>query len=40
VNLDLEKKVAELAETLKRCQDERKAAEEVAENSRKELERR
>jgi hypothetical protein len=39
VNLDLEKKVAELAETLKRCQDERKAAEEVAENSRKELER-
>jgi type IV secretory pathway VirJ component len=38
-NLDLEKKVAELAETLKRCQDERKAAEEVAENSRKELER-
>jgi hypothetical protein len=31
--------VAELAETLKRCQDERKAAEENAENSRKELER-
>jgi hypothetical protein len=38
VNLDLEKKVAELAETLKRCQDERKIAEEDAENSRKELE--
>jgi hypothetical protein len=38
-NLDLEKKVAELAETLKRCQDERKAAGEDAENSRKELER-
>jgi DNA repair exonuclease SbcCD ATPase subunit len=39
VNLDLEKKVAELAEALKRCQDERKVAEEDAENSRKELER-
>jgi hypothetical protein len=38
-NLDLEKKVAELAEALKRCQDERKVAEEDAENSRKELER-
>jgi hypothetical protein len=38
-NLDLEKKVAELAETLKRCQDERKIAEEDAENSQKELER-
>jgi hemerythrin len=38
-NLDLEKNVAELAETLKRCQDERKAAGEDAENSRKELER-
>jgi seryl-tRNA synthetase len=31
--------VAELAETLKRCQDERKVAEEDAENYRKELER-
>jgi hypothetical protein len=31
--------VAELAENLKRCQDERKVAEENAENSRKELER-
>jgi seryl-tRNA synthetase len=39
VNLDLEKKVAELAETLKCCQGERKVAEENAENSRKELER-
>jgi hypothetical protein len=38
-NLDLEKKVAELAETLKCCQDERKVAEEDAESSRKELER-
>jgi predicted nucleic acid-binding Zn-ribbon protein len=38
-NLDLEKKVAELAEALKHCQDEKKVAEEAAENSRKELER-
>jgi type IV secretory pathway VirJ component len=38
-NLDLEKKVAELVQTLKRCQDERKVFEEDAENSRKELER-
>jgi hypothetical protein len=38
-NLDLEKKVAELAEALKRCQDEKKVAEEAAENSRKEIER-
>jgi hypothetical protein len=38
-NLDLEKKVAELAETLKRCQDKRKVAGEDAENSPKELER-
>jgi hypothetical protein len=37
-NSDLEKKVSELAETLKKCQDEKKIAEEVAENSRKELE--
>jgi hypothetical protein len=36
-NLDLEKKVAELAETLKRCQDERKVAEENVENSEKSL---
>jgi DNA repair exonuclease SbcCD ATPase subunit len=35
----LEKKVAELAEVLKRCQDEKKVSEEAAENSRKELER-
>jgi methylthioribose-1-phosphate isomerase len=37
-NLDLEKKVSELAETLKRCQDEKKIAEEAAENSQKDLE--
>jgi Rad3-related DNA helicase len=44
-NVDLEKKVAELAEALKRCQDEKKIAEdgkriaeETLENSRKELE--
>jgi myosin heavy subunit len=38
-NLDLEKKVSELAEVLKHCQDEKKVAEEAVENSRKELER-
>jgi predicted nucleic acid-binding Zn-ribbon protein len=38
-NRDIEKKVAELAEALKHCQDEKKVAEEAAENSRKELER-
>jgi chromosome segregation ATPase len=38
-NHDLEKKVAELVEVLKRCQDEKKVAEEDAENSRKGLER-
>jgi hypothetical protein len=37
-NLDLEKKVAELVEALKHCQDEKKVAEEAAESSRKELE--
>jgi hypothetical protein len=37
-NLYLEKKVGELVETLKRCQEEKKAAEENAENSLKELE--
>jgi DNA repair exonuclease SbcCD ATPase subunit len=37
-NLDLEKKVGELAEVLKRCQDEKKVSEEAADNSRKELE--
>jgi chromosome segregation ATPase len=37
-NLDLEKKVAELAETLKVCQDERKVAEAALEQSKKELE--
>jgi predicted nucleic acid-binding Zn-ribbon protein len=38
-NLDLEKKVAKLAEVLKRCKDEKKVSEEAVENSRKELER-
>jgi predicted nucleic acid-binding Zn-ribbon protein len=37
-NVDLEKKVAELADALKRCQDEKKVAEEVLESSRKDLE--
>jgi hypothetical protein len=37
-NSDLEKKVSELAEALKKCQDEKKIAEEAAENSRKDLE--
>jgi hypothetical protein len=44
-NLDLEKKVAELAETLKRCQDEKKIAdegkkfvEEALEHSKKDIE--
>jgi hypothetical protein len=37
-NLDLEKKVAELAEALKRCQDEKKIAGEALEQSKKELE--
>jgi hypothetical protein len=31
----LEKKVVELAEVLKRCQDEKKVSEEAADNSRK-----
>jgi hypothetical protein len=38
-NSDLEKKVAELAVALKKCQDEKKVAEEAVENSRKDLER-
>jgi hypothetical protein len=37
-NLDLDKKVAELAETLKVCQDEKKIAEAVLEQSKNELE--
>jgi chromosome segregation ATPase len=37
-NLDLEKKVAELAVALKRCQDEKKAAEETLDRSKKDLE--
>jgi hypothetical protein len=36
-NVDLEKKVVELAEALKRCQDEKKITEEAFENSRKDL---
>jgi thiamine pyrophosphate-dependent acetolactate synthase large subunit-like protein len=38
-NSDLEKKVSELADAPKKCQYEKKIAEEAAENSRKELER-
>jgi small-conductance mechanosensitive channel len=38
VNLDLEKKVAELVEALKVCQDEKKVAEAALEQSKKELE--
>jgi predicted RNase H-like nuclease (RuvC/YqgF family) len=37
-NLDLEKKVAELAEALKVCQDEKKVAGAALEQSKKELE--
>jgi hypothetical protein len=37
-NSDLEKKVSELAVALKKCQDEKKAAEEAAESSRRDLE--
>jgi chromosome segregation ATPase len=37
-NLDLEKKVAELAEALKVCQDEKRVAEAALEQSKKELE--
>jgi predicted RNase H-like nuclease (RuvC/YqgF family) len=37
-NLDLEKKVAELAEALRVCQDEKKVAEAALEQSKKELE--
>jgi hypothetical protein len=37
-NLDLEKKVAELAETLRRCQDGKKIAEEALEQSKKDFE--
>jgi predicted transcriptional regulator len=37
-NVDLKKKVAELVDALKRCQDDKKVAEEVLENSRKDLE--
>jgi predicted nucleic acid-binding Zn-ribbon protein len=37
VNLDLGKKVAELAEALKHCQDEKKVADEALEQSKKDL---
>jgi hypothetical protein len=37
-NLDLEKKVAELAEALRQCQNEKRVAEEAADSSRKDLE--
>jgi hypothetical protein len=37
-NLDLEKKVAELAVALKSCQDEKKAAKEALDRSKKDLE--
>jgi hypothetical protein len=37
-NVDLEKKVAELADALKKCQDDKKVVEEALENSRKDLE--
>jgi hypothetical protein len=35
VNLDLEKKVAELADALKKCQDEKKSTQDALENSKK-----
>jgi hypothetical protein len=38
VNLDLEKKVAELAEALMQCQDGKKIAEEALEQSKKDFE--
>jgi chromosome segregation ATPase len=37
-NLDLEKKVAELAEALKRCQDDKKIANDALDRSKKDLE--
>jgi chromosome segregation ATPase len=37
-NVDLEKKVAELAEALKHCEDEKKAVEEALDRSKKDLE--
>jgi predicted nucleic acid-binding Zn-ribbon protein len=38
-NIDLEKKIADLADALKKCQDEKKIAEDVLESSQKEVER-
>jgi hypothetical protein len=37
-NSDLEKKISELAEALKKCHDEKKIVEEAFANSRKDLE--
>jgi predicted nucleic acid-binding Zn-ribbon protein len=37
-NLDLEKKVAELEEALKHCQDEKNVADEALEQSKRDLE--
>jgi chromosome segregation ATPase len=37
-HLDLQKKVAELTEALKHCQDEKKAVEEALDRSKKDLE--
>jgi predicted nucleic acid-binding Zn-ribbon protein len=38
VSIDLEKKIVDLADTLKKCQDEKKVAEDALENSKKDLE--
>jgi hypothetical protein len=38
VNLDLEKKVAKLAEALRQCQDGKKIAEEALEQSKRDFE--
>jgi chromosome segregation ATPase len=38
VNLNLEKKVAELAEALRQCQDDKKIVEEALEQSKKDFE--
>jgi hypothetical protein len=37
-NIDLEKKIVNLADALKRCQDEKKIAEDALESSKKDLE--
>jgi vacuolar-type H+-ATPase subunit I/STV1 len=38
-NIDLEKKIADLANALKKCQDDKKIAEDTLESSQKEVER-